>query len=493
MLAGNRFLFWEEGIIKQVLLKEPDANFFLLFSGTLAGYKAVVERFSNLPVRIEWNERFVTVNPPTPDELEARYQALSSQLSPAAIKRVLLSDRYMGEQFIANVRLERSSLSRQISDRNALLIYLVSLLEWLISRFDELQPVRVFSYCVAGAPAMALWELSRERGIPFATLDYSRIKGYHHLGNSPYNEFRKISEIYRSGKFNEQHREAARSLIREFRGELKQNEDWEMFARGLSGRLLYRSIIRELLLNIRYYRNYRSGLQYMPRPLARIFNIALSRVRGRQYEKLCEINTLEDLPKKFIYYPLHVDPEASTMVLAPYLQNQLTVIENLSRSVPVDFNIVIKEHVISLGWRTEFFYESIKQLPNVHMASIFLEGPKLVQKSHAVATITGTSGWEAILLGKPVILYGRPFYHALADGYLYINGWGDLSRNFESFLEQFKPVPDKVLEDFICSIITGSFPLSSEDYWQSNAPENSYLKNPAVTKIICNWLIGKNA
>ena len=34
---------------------------------------------------------------------------------------------------------------------------------------------------------------------------------------------------------------------------------------------------------------------------------------------------------------------------------------------------------------------------------------KLIDKCKAVATITGTSGWEALIRGKPVLHFGYPW------------------------------------------------------------------------------------
>ena len=57
----------------------------------------------------------------------------------------------------------------------------------------------------------------------------------------------------------------------------------------------------------------------------------------------------------YIYYPLHVDPKLSTMVLSPYHTNQLAIIESLAKNIPPHFYLVVKEHFPMIGFRPKDF------------------------------------------------------------------------------------------------------------------------------------------
>ena len=114
--------------------------------------------------------------------------------------------------------------------------------------------------------------------------------------------------------------------------------------------------------------------------------------------------------EKFLLYPVHFQPEASTMVQAPFFENQLSVIENIARSLPVDIKLYVKDHYAALGSKYLTFYKRIKELPNVKLIDPFIDSHALIQQSEAVITITGTVGWEAILYDKPVIIFGDVYY-----------------------------------------------------------------------------------
>ena len=44
------------------------------------------------------------------------------------------------------------------------------------------------------------------------------------------------------------------------------------------------------------------------------------------------------------------------------------------------------------------------------LKSDFFDSKDLIIKSEFIFTITGTVGWEGILLNKPVIVFGKVFY-----------------------------------------------------------------------------------
>src|SRR5690606_3825451 len=99
-----------------------------------------------------------------------------------------------------------------------------------------------------------------------------------------------------------------------------------------------------------------------------------------------------ELPTRpFVYFPLHVDPEASTMVLAPDHTDQLAVIESLAKRLPFGMSLVVKERVRMLGRRPRGFYETIRRFPSVSLASPLESTFQLIQRSTFVAAITGTA------------------------------------------------------------------------------------------------------
>lgn len=117
-----------------------------------------------------------------------------------------------------------------------------------------------------------------------------------------------------------------------------------------------------------------------------------------------------DKQRPFVYFPLHVQPEFTTDVRAPFLANQIALIENISKSVPAGFQILVKEHPGMKGERKINDYKPLTRLHNVQLLSPSIDSHELIRAAKAVLTITGSSAWEAILYGKPVIAFGPLYY-----------------------------------------------------------------------------------
>jgi predicted glycosyltransferase len=77
---------------------------------------------------------------------------------------------------------------------------------------------------------------------------------------------------------------------------------------------------------------------------------------------------------------------------------------------------VVKEHWISAPVRSDDFYKSLSlDFPNVIFIKANIPGIEIIKKSLGVATINGTSGLEAALMGKPVISFSKHNYYNFLD------------------------------------------------------------------------------
>lgn len=129
--------------------------------------------------------------------------------------------------------------------------------------------------------------------------------------------------------------------------------------------------------------------------------------RYRKYKKYFH---KADYSKKYVYFPLHFQPEASTIVCAQKYEKQLYFIDSWAKSLPADTLLYVKEHATMLGHRDPLFYKHLKSYPNVVLIDPYESSFELSQKAVAVTTLTGTAGWEAMLLRKPVLIGGNVYY-----------------------------------------------------------------------------------
>lgn len=154
-----------------------------------------------------------------------------------------------------------------------------------------------------------------------------------------------------------------------------------------------------------------------------------------------------DFSKKYVYFPLHYQPEASTCVCAQKYENQLFFIDSWAKSLPADTVLYVKEHYALLGHRDPQFYTELKKYPNVVLINPWVSTRKLIENSQAVTTLTGTAGLEAILLGKPVFLGGSTVFDN-APGIIKIN---DIYLNYIDYINKWRKPHRRELLQYICA------------------------------------------
>jgi hypothetical protein len=110
--------------------------------------------------------------------------------------------------------------------------------------------------------------------------------------------------------------------------------------------------------------------------------------------------------RPFAFYPLHFEPEATTMVHGSYYENQLELIHNIARSLPAGWKLVVKEHFFMRGQRRLADYRRLLHVPNLVLVPFSVPTNRLIQECRVLTTISSTAGLEAALIGKPVVMFG---------------------------------------------------------------------------------------
>ncbi|TSC87195.1 MAG: hypothetical protein G01um10148_300 [Parcubacteria group bacterium Gr01-1014_8] len=126
-----------------------------------------------------------------------------------------------------------------------------------------------------------------------------------------------------------------------------------------------------------------------------------------------------DMSRPYVYFPLNMQPERSTSPQGGVFQDQILVAETVAASLPDGWMLVIKEHP-SQWWlrgktryssaRYRGYYQRLARIPNTVLVDTFTNTFELTRGARAVAVVTGTPGWEAILRSIPVIVFGYPWY-----------------------------------------------------------------------------------
>ena len=118
-----------------------------------------------------------------------------------------------------------------------------------------------------------------------------------------------------------------------------------------------------------------------------------------------------DFTTKYVYFPLHLQPEMTTDVLGERYSDQLLAIEKLRNMLPDDWFIYVKENPKQKEYmRGRYFFKRLSLIPNAVFVDRSVDTYKLMESAQFVSTITGTAAWEAITGGKNALLFGRNWF-----------------------------------------------------------------------------------
>lgn len=173
----------------------------------------------------------------------------------------------------------------------------------------------------------------------------------------------------------------------------------------------------------------------------------------------------------FAFFPLHYEPEVSLLLQAPYRENQISVIQDIARSLPVQFTLYVKEHPVMAEFRPRSFYKKLKKIHNVKIIRPTINSFAITPYAKLITVITGAVGWEAVLFKKPVISFGHQFYNSLSM----VKYCHDIETLPLLVQEQLDGAfdNDEELIAFIAAVFEDSIEIDLQTLWNS---ENDRLK-----------------
>jgi hypothetical protein len=118
-----------------------------------------------------------------------------------------------------------------------------------------------------------------------------------------------------------------------------------------------------------------------------------------------------DLSCSYVYFPLQLQPELTTNILGGDYADQLSAVEALASLVPAGVRIYIKENPKQTELeRGPYYFKRLKRLKNVTLISRSFNSRELIKHCQFVGILNGTAGWEALNMGKPVLVFGHSWY-----------------------------------------------------------------------------------
>ena len=290
--------------------------------------------------------------------------------------------------------------------------------------FDDLKPDVVIGFiCVTFLDYLA-YLFARSRGIRVLNLRPTRIADRVTFGSAINDPAPEFLDAYRRVLVDGSPRmEDARQYLRRVR------EDHGMYegaVRPSAGTALVVNARRESAVKatLRVVRNYYEYLDsesrsdnHVPDPIrslmfAAIFNPTRAWLTARRMG--ARYVTEERLRRtRYVFYPLHTEPEVSLLVYGRPFLNQIEVIRQIAISLPIDMQLVVKEHPWMVGKRPQSFYRKLLNIPRVALARPEMQARDLIRHASLVAVISGSVALEGVILQKPALTFGDCPFNAL--------------------------------------------------------------------------------
>lgn len=296
--------------------------------------------------------------------------------------------------------------------------------------FDKIKPDCIFDlYDTGEIQRTIINEIAFHKKIPYVNKEHSRYQSY----NIPTFTLGRSSDYYFENRYTKNRNENIDNL-KEYINEVKEYQSQKtimpLIYKGTNTTSYNYSLfqmIRFIIVKIRNFikQQFDSFLNdefKLPmntplhsHPYKRLLfaiNTAL-----KKYYLYSKLNNHFEAPKdeKYIYMPLHKVPESSTYIKSPMYVNESIIIEAISKLLPIDWVLYVKEHQDMLGEREIQFYKKIKKIQNVRLVKLnYYKDPKpWIEKSMGVVTISGTTAFEASMLNIPAIVFGHVQYNVI--------------------------------------------------------------------------------
>lgn len=361
------------------------------------------------------NKKKITINFNRLKEIEKKYTYFAN-LNKQILSSQLTSVPYHYRFFLPNTTYEEN-------------------LYWLLLNYDKaehlletIKPDYIFDLETSEIQRTIINEIANYKKIPYINFEYSRYKTFNlptfsngrqldsyfiqaYNNNNENNMFLKeyISEI-------ENYRAQSNIMPEVYKDQVTSSYDFSFLQTIKMILMKTYSFCRDRIYSIKNDK-FRIPLNtpFFSNPYKKILFLILIAIK--KFYLYSKFNKYFQVPRneKYIYMPLHLIPESTTSVKAPMYLNEISLIEAISKSLPISWKLYVKEHQSMIGERSFNFYKIISKFHNVKIVkSNFYKDPKpWIEKSLGVITIAGSTAFEAAMLNKPAIVFGSVFYNVI--------------------------------------------------------------------------------
>lgn len=362
---------------------------------------------------------------------------------------------------------------------------IILLFEYYEKIYSEERPDYIVTNAYAAMPHLISYFVWIRMWIKFLSPVNLRISTKTFFSNSPYetiNLTKKSDNILKN---------QIRVIIKKFKKDAKQ-WDFSSVTTSEDKKSFYANdedlnkISTQIRLWLRYSYRYYISKEYSwdhtkPSPFYMIYEYIKSEIEKYYVIKRLKFDKLSKW-QKYVYFPLHHQPESSTMTLSPFYLNQIFTLEILSKSIPANIIIVTKEHPWIIWHRGIDYYKEIRKFSNVIFIHPNTDSLELTRNAEFIFTLTWTVWLEALLIGKPAIMAWKWFFHDhklicnLED--IAITKW---AKTIKQYIENYNYDENSVIE-FLSDLYESSYDFKMTEPWDN--PNSPILDEDNINKIV---------
>lgn len=372
----------------------------------------------------------------------SKLKEYEKELTGGTLWDLIVSDRrvYMGK------RCKSKQDYKPFFDHDTMLSIVQTLIEEQSRFLDEQNPDIIFSMDIADIGKYCLYLLAKKRNIPMHIFRTTKIKNYIEVSENLFEPSEKLKKTYKDYALKNIQDDSffeAKEYLEKVKKEFIRYEGMIFIPskRKTKGQPLFRKWRNILRSEKNYRKHYREDHHVTGNLIPMIYKDYLTPWKNAYqcYRLKKYFVRLENVQGSFAFYPMQSEPEIATLVWGKACMNQIEVIRNIARSLPLGMKLLVKEHPRSMGYRKFGYYEKILQIPNVCLVEPDQEVRNIIQKSTIVISISTFVGFEAVLLEKPSIMLGgpRPFT-ILPDSMIrYSSDINLLPQTIQSILQEY--------------------------------------------------------
>lgn len=359
----------------------------------------------------------------------------------------------------------------------------------------ESRPDFILFFAIGALGHMILYHVAKKMGIPTYNIDFPRVANRMCVSQD-FNTLTEVVdtfEIFQKEKQETHYHAEARELIQHFRKTGSLRLQYLSIALGQLPKPIRifnpKHILRSLTYIVTLSQNY-----FKSRGLFEYGMTSVNPLRFIWYKLKQYVRSIRGLDhfyqpltwdEKFVFFPLHYEPELAILLLSPYYFDQITLIRYIAQSLPLDYKLYVKEHPAMVSKRKNQYYKELLKIPNVRLVDHGISGFEFIKRAKLITTITGTSGWEASIYGKPVITFGNVFYNALP----FVTRARDMEKLpaiIHDKLTNFK-YDENAMNNFTAAVLKKSVPFDFSNLWYEDDIEK--LKKDSGLRAFCELLM----